>query len=191
MFIIQRPFQVVGRVKPSTGFLRPALLVVAGDRITIRPRKPWSLFMPTLDGPLSAVTMAWKTRSAVRLQAPGDRNLDGLYFRPAGGPDALVGLLEERGVVVQRMLGAQALKRWLQDFAVAHRPGFIWRDQGTKAFVETLVGLTLAVGLGIFLFSSVPSSGLQIAMLAWLGFIALFALVSAIVGHLHRRRLTS
>jgi hypothetical protein len=173
------------------GIIGPALLSVEDDVVTMKPRRPWSLWMPTLHGRLSAVRRAWKTRKGIRLEAPGEASLDGLYFRPLGGPQELLALLEQRGILVEQMPRPEQVKRYLLDLAVAQRPGFIWRDQGKKAFAELLVGLGLGIATAaVAIALTEPSSGLRLMLFAWLGFIALLTLVSAVVGDLYRRKLT-
>ena len=75
------------------GSIGPASLAIEGDLITMKPRKPWSFWMPTLRGRLSSVTRVWKTRKAIWLEAPGEASLDGLHFRPLGGPEDLLRVL--------------------------------------------------------------------------------------------------
>jgi hypothetical protein len=173
------------------GIFGPAVLELEADAVIMRPRKPWSFWMPTLRGRLSAVTRAWKTRKGIRFEARGEPSLDGLYFRPTGGLEKLLALLEERGIPVREMPRGEQVKRHLLDLAVAQRPGFVWRDRGKKAFAEQVVTLGLAICvMGVVLAFTEPSWGVRIVFGAWLAFIAVFAVVSSIAGHLHRRRLT-
>ncbi len=124
---------------------------------------------------------------SLRFGTPGDPKLDGMRFY-AFGPNSfalrpLIELLRSHGVTIET---PPASRRWtlsLRDGAVGRRPGWIFRDRGHLAFVESFIAL--GVGALILYFQSPPR-----VVLVVFGVIAALIVVRWIVGHRLRRRAT-
>jgi hypothetical protein len=146
--------------------------------------------MPVVRIPLDAVAMASRITFGIRFTVPGDPALDGTRFKRwyGGGRrlEELVGLLQARGITVQTMPRPERVKGFLRDFAIAQRPGWIWRDRGWLGFVESAVALAMVVGalLALGFFSDLPT-----LMLVWFTFIMFVIVWGWFVGYRHRKKM--
>jgi hypothetical protein len=145
--------------------------------------------MPVLRIPLTGIEGVSRITWGIKLSVPGDPALDGTRFkRWLGGTDrleALIAFLESRGVAVQTMPRAQRMSGFVHDYAVAQRPGWIWRDRGWLGFLESaaVLLLVLAVLLAVGLFSDLPT-----VMLVWLAFIVAVIVWSWFAGNRWREK---
>ena len=151
-----------------------AKLTVEEDCIALTPLWPWRLLlrMPALRIPLSTIEAVSRIRWGIRFDVPGNATLDGTRFRRWLGGDeqleALIEFLEHRGITVQTMCRSERIKGFLRDYAVAQRPGWIWRDRGWLGFIESAIALAVVLTVVFLsgLFTDLPK-----VMLAWLAFI--------------------
>jgi hypothetical protein len=168
-----------------------ATLTVEAGCIVLSPLWPWRrlLRMPVLRIPLAAVETVTRITFGIRFAVPGEPELDGARFRRwYGGGRQLqqfVEFLQERGVPVQTMPRAKRVRGFVRDFAVAQRPGWIWRDRGRLAFLES--GVELAAAVAVLLAVGVLSD-LPTPMLIWLGFIVCVIVWGWFAGHRYRKK---
>jgi uncharacterized membrane protein YphA (DoxX/SURF4 family) len=124
------------------------------DRVVLSPAWPWRLLrMPELQIPLTEVEGISRITFGIKFDVPDNPALDGTRFkRWYGGRrklEALVESMQSRGIAVETMPLAERARGFARDLAVAQRPGWIWRDRGRLAFLES--GVALALGLVILL----------------------------------------
>jgi hypothetical protein len=169
-----------------------ARLTISEDCLLLSPLWPWRwlLRMPVLRIPLSTVEGASRITFGIKLSVPGDPALDGTRFKHwLGGRqnfEGLVELLQRRGIPVQTMPRSERAKGFVRDFAVAQRPGWIWRDRGWRGFVESAVGLAIAIAvlsvLGFF-------SDLPTPMLVWFAFVVAVIVWGWFAGYRRRKKI--
>ena len=155
-----RGFSMVGhvtysRAHPSrwAGTHGLARLTVDDDGVVIEPLPPWSLLRyPTVRIPLASITRADTLPfGGFRFTVPSAPELDGTRFRGiVPGDDRLTTLgheLARNGLSGEPVPFTKSWREELGNQAVAQRPGFIWRDRGRLAYVESAA--VLAIGVGI------------------------------------------
>jgi len=160
-----------------------ARLTIENEFVVIRPLRFWRvvLRMPDVRIPLASIEGLSRINFGVRFEVPGDPALDGTRFR-AFAMDVLslepfIELLRRRGVPVERLPYSERWKSGLRNWAVAIRPGLIWRDRGRLAFLESAVllaiWLVLTYALGNFstpqLAFSIVEVLIVVALLVWGG----------------------
>ena len=170
-----------------------ARLTVVDDCLVLAPLWPWRLLlrMPVMSIPLSAVEGASRIIWGIRFSVPGDAALDGTRFRRWYGGGArlerLIELLKGRGIPVRAMPRPERVRGFVRDYAVAQRPGWIWRDRGWLGFLESAV--CLALGLAILFvfgfFSDAPR-----VMLVWLAFVVAVIVLGWFAGYRQRKKVS-
>jgi hypothetical protein len=145
--------------------------------------------MPELRIPLRAVERASRITSGVMFSVPGDAALDRVRFRCWYGEgqklERLFDLLVSEGIAVETMPRAERLEDFARNFAVTQRPGWIWRDRGWLAFIESAVSLAVALTI-LFLvgfFSNLPT-----VMVVWVAFILAVIVWGWFAGYRQRKR---
>lgn len=168
-----------------------ARLTVVQDRVVLSPLWPWRqlLRLPILRIPLSAVERASRITFGIKFNVPGDPALDGTRFRRwyGGGQrlEELVGLMQSRGITVQTMPRSERVRGFARDFAVAQRPGWIWRDRGWLGFFESAVGVVIALAILLVIgFSSDPPT----LWLVWLAFVVAVIVWGWVAGYRQRKK---
>jgi hypothetical protein len=173
-----------------------ARLSVVQDCIVLSPLWLWRrvLRMPVVRIALSEVESVDRVTWGIEFSVPGDPALDGTRFKSwLGGAESLerlIQLFQNRGITVQTMPRSERIKGFARDFAVAQRPGSIWRDRGRLGFLESAV--TLALAFAVFfavLFVSGSSFDLPALVLVWLAFIVAVVVWGWFAGHRLRKKL--
>jgi hypothetical protein len=170
-----------------------AKLTVVQDCVVLTPLWPWRrlLRMPVLRIPLSTVEGVSRISFGIRFSVPADAALDGTRFkRWYGGRARLQGLIElliDRGIAVQTMPRSERMKGFVRDFAVAQRPGWIWRDRGWLGFLESAVSLAIVL---VILFLVGFFSDLPTVMLGWLAFVVAVIVWGWFAGHRQRKKIS-
>jgi hypothetical protein len=75
----------------------------------------------------------------------------------------------------------------VRDFAVAQRPGWIWRDRGWLGFLESAVSLAIVL---VILFLVGFFSDLPTVMLGWLAFVVAVIVWGWFAGHRQRKKIS-
>lgn len=170
-----------------------ARLRVIQDCVVLTPLWPWRqlLRMPVLRIPLSAVEGVSRITFGLKFSVPADAALDGTRFKRWFGEaerlEGLIELLQSRGITVQMMPPSERVKGFVRDFAVAQRPGWIWRDRNWLGFLESAVILAIVLGI-LFLFGFF--SELPTVMLAWLAFIVAVIVWGWFAGYHQRKKVS-
>ena len=160
-----------------------ARLTVENEFVVIRPLRFWRQVFRMRDVriPLASIEGLSRIHLGIRFEVPGDPALDGTRFR-AWAMDVLslepfIELLQRRGIPVEKLPYSERWKSGLRNWAVAIRPGLIWRDRGRLAFLESAVllaiWLVLTYALGNFssaqLAFSIVEVLIVVALLVWGG----------------------
>jgi hypothetical protein len=170
-----------------------ARLSVVDDRVVLAPLWPWwrLLRMPVLRIPLDAVEGVSRITWGIRFSVPADPALDGTRFKRWYGRteqlEGLIELLKSRGFTVETMPRRQRMRGFMNDFAVAQRPGWIWRDRGWLGFLESAASLAVAT---VILFLLGFFSGAPTAMLVWIAFLVALVVWGWFAGYHRRKKLT-
>jgi hypothetical protein len=173
------------------GFVGPAELILEGDAFTMRPRKPWEFWMPTVEGRWADIEMVWKLKRGIEIEAPGKPSLNGLRFRPLARRAELLEAIAEIGIRVEPSRRRDEGRGSVRADLVAHRPGWIWRDRRLLAFVEVGVGPGSGAGLLIaFLLFVDAAPGVRMFMIVTFAVVELVGMLSAIGSYFEHRRLT-
>src|SRR6266851_541882 len=165
-----------------------ARLTVVQDCVVLSPLWPWRRLLRM---PISAVEGASRITFGIRFSVPTDAALDGTRFKRwyGGGEtlERLVESLQSRGVTVQTMPPSERVKGFVRDFAVAQRPGWIWRDRSWLGFLESAVSLAIVLAI-LFLvgfFSNLPT-----VMLAWIAFVVAVIVWGCFAGYRQRKKVS-
>jgi len=168
-----------------------ARLTVVQDCVVLSPLWPWRrlLRVPVVRIPLSEVESVYRVTWGIKFSVPGDPALDGTRFRRWwGGAESLerlIQLIQSRGITVQTMSRSERIKGFARDYAVAQRPGWIWRDRGRLGFLESAVALALAFAV---LFVTGLLFDLPTLMLVWLAFIVAVVVWGWFAGYRLRKK---
>ena len=168
-------------------------MTVVQDCLVLAPLGPWRRFlrMPVLKIPLSAVESVSRITCGIKFSVPGDPALNGTRFKRWQGRGAqlegLIELLRSRGVRVQTMPRAERMRGFARDFAVAQRPGWIWRDRGWLGFLESaaVLAVVLAILFLVGSFSELPK-----LLLLWSAFVLAVIVWGWVAGYRQRKKVT-
>jgi hypothetical protein len=173
-----------------------ARLTVVQDCVVLSPLWLWRRVarMPVVRIPLSEVESVFRITWGIKFSVPGDPALDGTRFKRwvggAEGLERLIELMQSRGITVQTMPRSERIKGLARDYAVAQRPGWIWRDRGRLGFLESAVNLALAFAVWFaVLFVCGVLFDLPALMLVWLAFIVAVVVWGWFAGYRLRKKL--
>lgn len=164
-----------------------ARLTVENDVVIIRPI--WferNIFRrPVVRIPLAEITSARTMTFGIWFVVHDDPGLDGTRFTPFGGAlsalNPLVGLLEARGIPVDTMPVSSRVSTGIENWAVAMRPGLIWRDRGLLGVVESVAAM--AVVFTVFALQGTPRFFMALLVL-----VAALTILGWIVGSRRRTK---
>ena len=165
-----------------------ARVSVEDGAVVVRQMAPWRwLGMPDLRIPLTAVERASRTTFGLRLSAPGAPAVDGVRLTFAGRSrrkrDELIALLAERGVRVDTLPVAERAAARYRDWAVSMRPGWLFRDRGRLAYLETAAAFAIGLVVFAWLVSGAPTFFVVCSVI-----VVLVAMLGPFLGARERRK---